>query len=175
MHPSAWLTEVCSAAFGMILPATSRICSRTSGVRRLPGIHPDPTDAPRARVSSTAPVALRPSTALRPGIALDCRRIVGSAEAIYEWNAAVEEYFEWQAMAGEALRSGAHPAIAYAIGRTGKLTSENVELTPDSTHAIASGEDADWLEAFNEYAKKHPETVASEFLRGRGPGRERLH
>lgn len=98
-----------------------------------------------------------------------------SAEAIDEWNAAVEEYFEWQEMAEEALRSGAHPAIAYAIGRTGKVMPENVELTPDGTAAIASGEDADWLEALNEYAAKHPETMTGEFLRGRDPGRERLH
>jgi hypothetical protein len=98
-----------------------------------------------------------------------------SAEAIDAWNAAVEEYFEWQAMAEEALRSGAHPAIAYAIGRTGKVMPENVELTPDGTHAIASDEDADGIESFNEYAERHPETMASEFLRGRDPGRERLH
>jgi len=98
-----------------------------------------------------------------------------SAEAIDEWNAAVEEYFEWQAMAEEALRSGAHPAIAYAIGRTGKVMPENVELTPDGTHAIASDEDADWLEAFNEYTEKHPETMTGEFLRGRDPGRDHLH
>ncbi len=98
-----------------------------------------------------------------------------SAEEIEEWNAAVEEYFAWQAMAEEALHSGAHPAIAHAIGRTGKVMPENVELTPDGRHAIASAEDADWLEAFNEYAEKHPETVASEFLRGPDPHRERLH
>jgi hypothetical protein len=97
------------------------------------------------------------------------------AEEIEEWNAAVEEYHAWQAMAEEALRSGAHPAIAYAIGRTGKVMPENVELTPDGTHAIASGDDADWLEAFNEYAEKHPETMAGEFVRGRDVGRESLH
>ncbi len=97
-----------------------------------------------------------------------------SAEAIDEWNEAVEEYFEWQAMAEEALRSGAHPAIAYAIGRTGKVMPEDVELTPDGAHAIASGEDADWIEAFNEYTAKHPETMTSEFLCGRVPQRERL-
>ncbi len=97
------------------------------------------------------------------------------AEAMDEWNAAVEEYHAWQAMAEEALRSGAHPAIAYAIGRTGRVLREDVELTADGAHAIASGEDADWIEAFNEYAGKHPETMTEEFWRGRRVGRERLH
>lgn len=65
-----------------------------------------------------------------------------SPEAIDEWNEAVEEYFEWQAMAKEALRSGAHPAIAYAIEKTGKIAPENVGLSQDGTHAVASGVDA---------------------------------
>jgi hypothetical protein len=98
-----------------------------------------------------------------------------SPEAIAEWNAAVEEYFEWQDMAEEALRSGAHPAIGYAIGKTGKLAPENVELSQDGTHAVASGVDADWLEAFAEYAELHPETVTEEFMGGAVPGKDRVH
>jgi len=98
-----------------------------------------------------------------------------SPEAIDEWNEAIEEYFEWQAMAEEALRSGAQPAIAYAIGKTGKLAPENVELSQDGTHAVANGVDADWLEAFNEYAELHPETVTEEFMGGAVPGTDRVH
>jgi hypothetical protein len=98
-----------------------------------------------------------------------------SPEAIDEWNEAIEEYREWQAMAEEALRSGAHPAIAYAIGKTGKLAPENVELSQDGTHAVASGEDADWLEAFNEFVELHPETVTEEFTGGAVPGKDRVH
>ena len=98
-----------------------------------------------------------------------------SPEAIDEWNEAIEEYFEWQAMAKEALRSGAHPAIAYAIGRTGKLAPENVELSQDGTQAVASGVDAEWLEAFNESAELHPETVTEEFMGGVVPGKDRVH
>jgi hypothetical protein len=41
-----------------------------------------------------------------------------SPEELDEWNAAIEEYFEWQAMAEEAQRSGTHPAAVYAIGKT---------------------------------------------------------
>lgn len=97
------------------------------------------------------------------------------AKGIEEWNAAVVEYFEWQRMGEDALKAGAHPAIAYAISKTGKLRPDGAQFSEDMTHATASGLDADWLEAANEYVKQHPETSDPTWLKPADPSKDRIH
>jgi hypothetical protein len=98
-----------------------------------------------------------------------------STEDLDEWNAATQEYFEWQKLAADALKAGTPPEIAYAIGRTGKVIPETLDFLPDGTPTVSNDEDAEWIEAVDEYAGKHPKPLDPAFFQPRDPSKDQLH
>ena len=79
-----------------------------------------------------------------------------SAEERRRWKDAIDHYFAAGAMADEALRAGAHPAIVYAIRKTGTAIPKNLEIN-GNVATVSSDEDEEWLRYMNEFAEIYPE------------------
>jgi hypothetical protein len=114
-------------------------------------------------------VAAMESQGLRPELIHATRRtnrVVTEANAhllspadLDEWNAAVDEYFRWKKRADDAEAEHEHPAVVYAMRRTGIRIPDpkTFEVSPDGKMAKAAGLTAEWFEAFNKFMAEHPE------------------
>jgi hypothetical protein len=78
-----------------------------------------------------------------------------------EWNSAIDEYYAWQTLAEQAAAAGEHPAVVYALGRTGIRLPDPSEYelvrNEEGPHVSASGLVAEWFEAVTKYVAEHPD------------------
>jgi hypothetical protein len=79
-----------------------------------------------------------------------------SEEDLAEWDEALKHYETCQRMAEDARKGGVHPAIVYAISRTGKAWPDDLEISPDRSSVRGSDDDVEWIEAVVDYIDKHP-------------------